>query len=318
MRRILFSALLAILASAPLLHAQDPTTALASLADLSRRGQIPQVIQAADALLANDKLAPTDQAMTLVYLGYAYQQSGEFTKATANYEKALAVVGLDGEHSSEYAATLATLASVYAEIGQIDTAKHVLLRSVHLFEEQSNHAGAAMIWSNLATIAAGQRDRREAHKCMAHSVDEQHLARDISQGELAELATTEGRIAELDRDPRAAIQDYEHALELWQQTEKAQQQRIAWLHVLLSNAYLQAGDLANAHESITRGMTQLEATSGRQTVQYFGAELVYSKVLEASGSHEEASALRKDAQAGLNTGTDRQRAKGEISVSALR
>jgi hypothetical protein len=62
----------------------------------------------------------------------------------------------------------------------------------------------------------------------------------------------------------------------------------------------------------------LEGGSGRQTPRYFAAQLVYSKVLDAAGAHEEAARLRKEAQANLNTGTDRQRAQTEVSINALR
>lgn len=318
MRRILSCVLLGIMTSAPLLTAQDPNTALANLSNLSQRGELPQLIDVANSLLATAKLTPADQSTVLVYLGSAYQQRGEFTNATANYEKAVAVLERDGQHPSEYAAALATLASVYAQIGQTDTAKRVMLRSVHLFENQSDHVGAAMIWNDLATIAAEQHARGDAHKYMTHSIAESKLANNITPGELAALSTTEGRIAELDGDPRTAISDYQHSLDLWQQTHKDQQQRTAWLYVLLGGAYLQAGDLANARESASHGLTMLEASSCRQTPRYFLAQLTYSKVLDASGAHDEASNLRKEAQASLKTGTDRQRAQSSISVSALR
>jgi tetratricopeptide (TPR) repeat protein len=304
--------------SAPLLTAQDPKSALANISDLIRRGQLPQVIEAANSVLATDKLPPTDQGMVLIYLGYAYQQRGEFTKATASYEKALAVANRDGQHPSDYAAALATFAAVYAQIGQFDTAKHVLLRSVHMFENENDHAGAAMIWNDLATIAAEQHSRGEAHKDMSRSIAESKLANDITTSELAALATTEGRIAELDGDPHTAVSNYQHALDLWKQSHEDQQPKTAWLYVLLGSAYLQTGDIANARETTTRGLTMLEASSGRETPRYFAAQVAYSKVLDASGAHDEASTLRKEAQAGLNTGTDRQRAQGQISISALR
>lgn len=322
MRRILFCVLLAVTTSAPLLTAQgptqDPKTALASIADLSRRGQLPQVIDTVNSLFANPALSPADRAMALVYLAYAYQQRGEFTKATTNYEKALAIVDHNSQDSSDYAATLATLATVYAQIGKPDTAKQVLLRAVHIFESQKDHAGAAMIWSDLATIAADQHSRGEARKDIARCLAESQLAGDMSLGERAAISTSEGRIAELDGDPHTAISDYQRSLDLWKQTNKDQQQREAWLHVLLGEAYLQAGDLTNAREFTRRGLTMLEAASGRHTVRYLAAELAYSKVLDASGAHDEASTLRKAAQAGMNTDTDRQRAQSQISVSALR
>ena len=318
MRRILSCALFAILTSAPLLHAQVTISPLATISDLVRRGQFTQVIETANPLLATGKLPPANEGVVCVYLGYAYQQRGEFTKATASYEKALTVINRDGQHPTDYAAALATLAAVYAEIGQFDTAKHVLLRSVHLLEDANDHAGAAMIWNNLATIAAERHSRGESHKDMARSIAESKLANDITTSELAALATTEGRIAELDGDPRTAISHFQHALELWQQSHQDQQPKTAWLYVLLGSAYLQASDVSNARVNTARGLSMLEASSGRETPRYFAAQIAYSKVLDASGAHDEASRLRKDAQAALDTGTDRQRAQSQVSVAALR
>jgi hypothetical protein len=153
---------------------------------------------------------------------------------------------------------------------------------------------------------------------MTRSVAESKLATNFPTSELAALATTEGRIAELDGDPHTAISDYQHSLDLWNQSHEAQQPKTAWLYVLLGGVYLQAGDLANARDSTTRGLSMLEASSGRQTPRYFAAELAYSKVLDATGAHDQASALRKEAQAALNTSSDRKRAQSEVSVSALR
>ena len=122
-----------------------------------------------------------------------------------------------------------------------------------------------MIWNDLATIAAEQHSRGEAHKYMARSIAESQLASNITPGELAALAATEGSIAELDGDPHTAISDYQHSLDLWQQSHEDQQPKTAWLYVLLGDAYLQAGDLANARETTSRGLTLFEASSGHQT-----------------------------------------------------
>ena len=317
MRRILCCALFAIALSAPILLAEDLTPAIASLADLSHRGQITQVIDTANSLLAANKLAPADQAMALVYLGYAYQELGNFTNATASYEKGLAILEKDVLHQADYAGILALLATVYAQTGQVETAKHMMLRSVHLFGNESNHTEAAMVWTDLATIAADQHSRSDAHKYIARSIAESQFAGNLSPVQLAALATTQGRIADMDGDPHTAIHDYQHAIDLRNQAHQ-DPDGTAWLNVLIGAAYLQAGDIASARESTSRGLSQLEATSGRQTVRYHLAEINYAKILDASGAHEEASTLRKQAQSALNTATDLQRSRSQISISALR
>jgi len=318
MRRMLSCVLLGFMTSALPLSAQDQTAALISLSDLSRRNQLPQLIRSANTLLADANLTPANQGIVLTYLGHAYQESGDFTRATSYYEKALALLDRDGQHPTEYATTLGALATLYAELGQTDTAKHVLLRSVRLFEKDGDHAQIAMVWNDLATMAADAHSRREAHKCIARSLAESQIAINITPDETAALTATEASIAELDGDPHTAISKYQHSLALWKQSHEDQHPQTGWLYILLGGAYLQAGDLPDARATTSRGLSLLEATSGRQSPRFFAAELAYSKVLEASGAHDEALKLRADAQAGLHTDPSRQQAQGEISVSALR
>lgn len=314
MRRILLCSLFALVTSVSLI-AQDIKTALATLSAMNRRGQFAEMIQTANSVLAGNTLDPAQQGMVLSYLGCAYQQRGEFTKATAAYEKALATVNRDGKHGTQYAVTLSALASLYAEVDQTDTAKRLLLRSVHLFQRQGDHLNATLTWNDLATMAAENQSRRDAHKYMKQSLAESQLAT-IHPVDLAALTTTQGRIAQLDGDARTAIADYQRALVLCHQTDQAQAQRTAWLYILLAGAYLQADDLANARDAATRGLALLQETSGSQTPLFFLAQLTYSKILDASGLHKEATTLRQQAQSALDTNT--QSSQNTISISALR
>lgn len=308
--------LLAVITLPALASAQDQN-GLATLSELSRHGQLPQLIQAADSLLASERLTATDQGIALTYLGHAYQQEGQFSVATACYERALAVMNRDGLHAAEYATTLGTLATLYAEMGQTETARHVLLRSARLFEEQGDYAKSAIVWGDLATMAADGDSRREAHKDMARSIAESELAKNATQDQLAALAATEARIAELDGDARSAVSEYQRSLTLWKQTHGEQHPQTGWLYVLLGGAYLQAGEFAAACEMTKQGLSVVEASSGRQSPRFFAAELAYSRALEASGARDDARALRKDAETGLNT-SGRQTARDEVSVFALR
>jgi hypothetical protein len=174
-----------------------------------------------------------------------------------------------------------------------------------------------MIWNDLATIAAGENSRHEAHKWMSRSIAESHLAGNVTSDELAALTTTQARIAELDGDPNTAIADYQHSLALWKQSHEDQHPQTGWLYVLLGGAYLQAGDIADARATTSRGLTLLRAGSDKSP-RLFAAELAYSKVLDASGAHDQAAVLRKEAEAALDTGSDKQRAQSQISISALR
>jgi len=303
--------------SAPLASAQNQNAAIAHLSSLSRQNQIPQLIEAANSLLANEKLAPSEEGVVLTFLAHAHKELGDFHQATAEYEKALAILERDGAHPVEYATALAALGILYADIGQTDTAKHLLLRSVHLLEKEgSQHAEIAWLWNDLATIAADERSNREAHTCMTHAIAELRLVTDPSPDETQTITTTQAKIAQIDGDSRAAIAGYQQALSLSKQSHGEQHPETAMLYVLLGDAYLQAGDVASARQVTTRGLTLLEASTSRQSRRYLAAQLAYSKILDASGFHDEASKLRKEAQTAMKT--ESSRTQGEISIAALR
>ena len=218
MRRLLICVLLGIVTTALLLIAQNQSTALANLSELSRRGELPQLIQSANSLLTNAKLAPTEQGIVFTYLGHAYQQSGDFTRATAYYERALAIIDRDGQHPAEYATILGTLATIYAEMGQTDTAKHVLVRSVRLFEKDGDHAQIAMIWNDLATIAADEHASRvRPIKCIARSLGESQRAPNINSLTKPLLSPPQRRASPNSTaiHRRTAIADYQHSSSLF-------------------------------------------------------------------------------------------------------
>ena len=316
MRRILFCVLFTIMTSAPRMSAQSQNSRLAYLEELSRHNQLPQLTVAANSLLADPMATPTEQGMALVYIGHVYQRGGDFHQATAYYEKALPIVNRDNLHPTEYAVVLGALATIYGETGQLDTAKHLLLQAVHIFEKENDHAKSAVMWNDLATIAAEEHSSREAHKYIEHLTAESQLANNIPDDQHAFFTMTKARIAEMDGDARTAIAEYQHALAVWKQSHSDQELETASLYVLLGGAYLKAGDIASARQLTTQGLHLLEAISGRETPRYLDAELAYAKVLDASGSHDEASKLRSEAQAALNA--NKQPARGEISVFALR
>lgn len=314
MKRFLACVLAAIILSAAPLRAQR-NPEIDRLAALSHAGQLAQLIQSANAILAQGRLTDTDRGIALTYLGHGYQNTGNFPQAIASYERALTLINRDGLHTHDYATILAALATLYAETGQPDTAKHLLLRSIGLFQQQNDHTGAAIIYNDLATIAADQRSHRDAHKYITLALAESQLATNFRPDQFSALTCTQGRIAQLDHDPATAIADYQRALTLWKQLHADQQPETAWLYVLLGGAYLQSGDLDRARETTLHGLNALESTTGPQSPRYFEAELIYSKILAASGSTTEAATLRASAESALATIS--RPTQTTISIAAL-
>jgi hypothetical protein len=66
---------------------------------------------------------------------------------------------------------------------------------MHLFEKDSDHHDQiAIIWSDLATIAADKHSSREAHQCMALAIAEMQRAANSNPDETSALLTTQARM----------------------------------------------------------------------------------------------------------------------------
>jgi hypothetical protein len=287
------------------------------LSQLSQEGRFQELVETAKPLLAGYSLSPVEQGKAWTYLGHAYQQEGDLKDAVPAYEKALEIMSRNGEDRPEYATTLSAFSSLYLDMNQPDVAKHILQRTLRLYEKQHNHAGMAMIWSNLGTIAVGRSAKGEAHKCVERAQHEVELAGDLGEDYYASFSSMQARLSELDGDASAAIPEYQHAISLWEHAHGPQHPEVGWLNVLLGRAYLEAGDIAQANEKTRKGWDMIAATLGSDNAKFMLAEIAYANVLEALNEHSRASAMRSEANARLSI-VSRDCMQCRISAAALR
>lgn len=88
--------------------------------------------------------------------------------------------------------------------------------------------------------------------------------------------------------------------------------------MLLGKAHIEAGDVTAARTEMEQGMAILGRTLTHQDARYLTAEIAYSRILDATGSHVEAAQLKSSAERGLKQSRDRQCTGCTVSVAAFR
>ena len=90
-----------------------------------------------------------------------------------------------------------------------------------------------------------------------------------------------------------------------------------WGYMLLGKSYAQAGQNAVAMEEMRKGLRILEQSTGTNSVKFLAAEIAYSRVLDRSGAHTEATRLKDSAVQGLAKLNRDACPRCSVSVAAL-
>ena len=83
------------------------------------------------------------------------------------------------------------------------------------------------------------------------------------------------------------------------------------------NGHAEAGQLTTALEEMRHGVAVLDRTLNHENPRYLVAEIAYSRVLDATGSHAEAARIKTTAESLLKDANRKQCAGCTISVAAL-
>jgi Tfp pilus assembly protein PilF len=263
---------------------------------LEQQGQFNQVIMTIQPLIDSHQVSGYELGNACIMLGMAYDGAGEFIEAQHALDCALHVLEHDPQHVSEYAATLQNYASLYSEIGQLDTAASMWLQALKLRQELGDHTGSMRSLSNLAGLALSRNKIHQAREYLKRASDEMKLATDLVDDDFAVLSEMRGWLAMAQGHAPTAVMEYQRALELGGRIHGEQHWLTGWEHMLLGKAYAQAGDTRSALVNMQQGLSILEHALGPKNPKYFIAQIAYSKVLDQTGSHAEAVRLRGAAQ----------------------
>lgn len=293
---------------------EDPRQQLSHAFQLDWQGEFTQVIEIAQPLTTTETLTRLERGRSWMVLAHAYQQEGRFQDATTAYEQSLHLLEND---KADYAGALNAFATLYRDMGQYQAAVRMQEKALHLYERDDNHGAAAVTCESLADLKLSQKHVTEGRRYLARALKEATRTTDLDNDYFATLSSTQAWLAELDGNATAAISGYQRSLALLRQLHGEQHHLVGWSLMRLGKAYAEAGDLRNASDNMSKGLSILGQTAGRYSATYLVAELAYAQVLDASGEHSQALSLRHQAESLLNNLYGNQCADCRISVAAL-
>ncbi len=146
---------------------------------------------------------------------------------------------------------------------------------------------------------------------------EARLATDLDDDDRAAIASLQGWKAQLDGDFATSALRYQQALNLSRRFHGEDHPFTGWDYLLLGTAHAETGELTTALGEMRQGIAILEHTLSKQNPRYLVAEIAYSRVLDATGSHGEATRIKATAESLLRDAYQRQCAGCTVSAAAF-
>jgi tetratricopeptide (TPR) repeat protein len=295
----------------------SPSQQLVDSLNLIKQAQFLPAINELEALTSANGLTRLEQGRAFTLLGYCYKENGRFEAAQRSYERAIALVENNSDARLDYANAMNNLADLYRDTNRLDQAKQAWQKSESAYSGIGDHSGVAGIAMNLAGIAIVQNHLGDAKKLIARAQEEFKLAEGMTDSEKGGMAVTEAWLADAHGHHDEALDDYQRALHAWQHAHGEAHPITGWGWVLLGRAEANVGRFDDARAFTQQGMSIIAKTEGESHPRYQAAQLLYSQVLDMSGSHAEAAVIRTSAEHSLSDVLGRQCTSCTVSVATL-
>jgi tetratricopeptide (TPR) repeat protein len=301
----------------PLLSAQtDPQQRLTKAFDTERDAHPEKTIAILQPLLLSGTLDPATAGKAWDVLALAYQDEGSTDAARHASEQAIHLLKSLPANKKDYAMALDNFGRLYLNLEQFDQANRLRTQALHIDEQIDDHEGISTICSNLAGISFAQNRVREGRKYLERAKKEAAMS-SLGEDDLASISSMEGWLAEYDGKFSASIEAFQRSLDLWRGSHGEAHPSTGWGYMLLGNAHAASGDTAEALTEMQQGLAILGHALGQQSPRYLTAEIAYANVLDQSGSHTEAAALRANASQSLQNYLGSQCANCTISAKVF-
>jgi tetratricopeptide (TPR) repeat protein len=204
-----------------------------------------------------------------------------------------------------------------ASLGQRSEGETLCGKARHIYAELGDSAGVAITSINLAMIALGRNDFKAARRFLQTAIQSQP-ERAMKVDDVAAMDEVKSSLALHDGNGGEAISMAQQAIDLWTRAHGPG-------YFLLSNGYLlraqvqvHSGDYAGAIADAQHALAIAENAVGKNTIDYFSAQVVYARILRASGAKQEGSRMAKEAGNALTDLKRRQCSGCTIDASAFR
>lgn len=284
---------------------------------LEKEGKASSSIPILRSLLNAQALDAPSTGKAWNILGLAYQDQGELSQSRRSYEESLRIFKRLSDETRDYAKALDDFGGLYLETGQFEEAKRIKTKALRIYEKVDEHAGITRVSCDLAAIEFNQKKVASGSKYLKRAVKEASVADELDDEDRATIASLRGWEALFHRDFTSSVANYKEALDIWRRRHGEEHPYTGWGHLLLGDAEEKAGQLTPALSEMRQSVAILDRTLGRQNPRCLLAEIAYSRVLDATGSHSEAARIKATAEPLLNDIYRRQCAGWTISVAAL-
>jgi tetratricopeptide (TPR) repeat protein len=316
-RPLVLPAILLLFTAWPLLAQITPAKRLTEAFALVKEGKPAPAVVELQALLDSNSLDALGSGKAWNILGLAYEDMGEFAPSQRAYEESLRILQNLPDNIPAYAMALDDFGALYVATGQFGVAEKLRTKALGLYEKIEDHGGIARSSGDLAGIAFSQKNVARGSKYLERAVKEARLATDLDDDDRVAIASLQGWKAQLDGDVAMSIMRYRQALDLSRKFHGEEHPFTGWNYLLLGVAHAEADQLTTALGEMRQGVAVLERTLSNQNPRYLVAEIAYSRVLDATGSHAEAARIKSTAESRLKDVQQRQCTGCTISAAAF-
>jgi tetratricopeptide (TPR) repeat protein len=304
----------------PALAATAEQAQLLQAQKLSDHGEFAQVIQILEPLVHSEPGALDDLSRGRAWnmLGPAFEALGNYDASRRCYEAAIELSRTIPDARSIYASALNNLGSLEIYTDQFHAAETALRKAKGLYAKSEDHAGLAEVATNLAILALDRNNTHAARAFLVDAFEEAERAKGLSDSDRAEIYTIKGFVAAKDRDFSAAVLDYGQSIDFLIRACGPKCYLVGLQYALRADAFRELGDYSKAKSEITAALLLVGQTVGRNNEIYAKTELIYARLLRATGAKAEAAQTETEAKALLETIRHRQCNNCSISSAAFR
>jgi tetratricopeptide (TPR) repeat protein len=250
-------------------------------------------------------------------LGQSYLDLDRYAEARQAYQHALRILRPIPSARAQYSSTLDSMGMLEASLGQRNEAKTLCEKARQIYAELGDSAGVAITSINLAVIALGRNDFKAARYSLQKAIESQP-ERAMKADDLAAVDAVKSGLALHDGDHEEAIAMAQQAIDLWTRAHGPGYFLLSNGYLLRAQALAHAGEYVRAMRDAQTALAIVEAAIGRITIDFLSAQVVYARILRASGAKQEGSRMAKEAGSALDELQRRQCSGCTIDASGFR
>jgi tetratricopeptide (TPR) repeat protein len=250
-------------------------------------------------------------------LGHAYLDLARYAEAKQAYQHSMEILRPIASARAQYGSALDSMGMLEASLGQRNEARTLCEKAREIYAELGDSAGVAITSVDLAVIALGRNDFKAARRSLQTAIQAQP-ERAMKADDVAAMDAVKSGLALHDGNREEAVAMAQHAIDLWTRAHGPGYFLLFDGYLLRAQALAHSGDYVRAIQDAQHALAIVEATIGKDTVDFLSAQISYARILRASGEKQEGSRMAKEAGNALADLKRRQCSGCTIDASALR